>query len=1142
MSLTSRCSVFFASAVRHRGRYYFETGRVAVVENSPEKLEAVVRGSGGQKYNVTLRTDGDSRQQLRASCSCPHFSDGQNCKHLWATLLATNLTALGERMLGGGSLKLIAERSRHNNNEVELSRTGAATTLSAKPLKAAPSSNSANARRAKAKDKNLSNWRVPLRQAATAATVLHLPDYGSAWPSEAQRRRTKRNWFVVNVSASLSSGKLWVEIYQQETKKNGEFGKAKRATPTRGADADYEDPADAELIEWLLGNESDYSSSYSYYSYYSYGQQQRHFCISPAFYSLLLPRMCATGRFVWAIDPAMLEFDQVTQRLAWDDSEPWRLRLQMQDDPQRGVWSLKGELHRGETAINLNQPVLLLANGLMLLPDRIARLDVGNSFGWISALRKGQTLTIPYHERADFMSEIWSVAGVPPIQFPENFQVEQIRVEPQPKLIVKRPGTMPNKSVLVAEAAFVYGTGDQAAQVRAFETRTAIVDANGQRVLLRDREHEQRRLEQLQQVGPQPLPPFQRHTGDFSLVASQLPKIVQKLSEQGWLVESEGKLIRRASSFNLSVSSSVDWFELDGRADFDGSSVSLPTLLRALRNNDRLVRLDDGTQGILPEEWLKKFGGLAQLGEAAGDKLKFAPSQALLLDAMLAEQGEVDFDAQFDEFRRKLRSFSTIEARHEPETFQGELRAYQRDGLGWLHFLQEFRLGGCLADDMGLGKTVQVLALLEQRRLAQQAAAEPRRPSIVVVPKSLIFNWLDEAAKFTPQLKLVDYTGLTRANTLANTDEFDVLLTTYGTMRRDIAQLKEMAFDYAILDESQAIKNADSQSSKAVRLLNARHRLAMTGTPVENHLGELWSLFEFLNPGMLGQSSVFSTIGRRGGVGLDNEDGEERAALQMLAKGLRPFMLRRTKEQVLTELPEKTEQTLFCEMPPKQQKLYDELREYYRASLTQKVTEHGLERSKIHVLEALLRLRQAACHPGLIDTKRSGEPSAKLALLFEQIEEIVAEGHKALIFSQFTSLLSIVRQHFDKEGVRYEYLDGKTRKRADRVKAFQSDSDCSLFLISLKAGGHGLNLTAADYVFILDPWWNPAVEAQAVDRAHRIGQSRRVFAYRIICRNTVEEKILEMQRNKRDLAEAIISEDNSILRNLTAADLQLLLS
>jgi SNF2 family DNA or RNA helicase len=309
----------------------------------------------------------------------------------------------------------------------------------------------------------------------------------------------------------------------------------------------------------------------------------------------------------------------------------------------------------------------------------------------------------------------------------------------------------------------------------------------------------------------------------------------------------------------------------------------------------------------------------------------------------------------------------------------------------------------------------------------------------------------------------------------------------------------------------------------------------MSGTPVENHLGELWSLFEFLNPGMLGSASVFQSAGGA----MRNPDPASR---QLLAKAVRPFVLRRTKDQVATELPAKLEQTLFCELDAVQRKLYDELRHHFRNSLLKSVETVGLAKSKMMILEALLRLRQAACHPGLIDKKRTGESSAKLEILLSQLAQVMDEGHKALVFSQFTSMLSIVRENLDRDGIVYEYLDGKTKDRRARVERFQNDPDCKLFLVSLKAGGVGLNLTAAEYVFLLDPWWNPAVESQAIDRAHRIGQSKRVFAYRLIARGTVEEKVLELQEKKRELADAIINADNRLVGDMKREDLELLFS
>ena len=665
----------------------------------------------------------------------------------------------------------------------------------------------------------------------------------------------------------------------------------------------------------------------------------------------------------------------------------------------------------------------------------------------------------------------------------------------------------------------------------------SVFEPDERRLLLRDPAAERSFAARLEEVG------FHRRTDyrqgeTLELLARNLPKAARALLQEGWRVEAEGKLYRQAGDFRIEVTSGIDWFELHGGVTFGGQEVPLPTLLAALRRGEDLVPLGDGSFGLLPEEWLKKYVTLAGVGTPEGDHLRFRRTQVGLLDVLLAEQPEARFDKRFERARERLRQFQGIAPADPPAGFQGQLRGYQRDGLGWLHFLREFGFGGCLADDMGLGKTVQVLALLEARRELRAASRKRRRPppSLVVVPRSLVFNWKQEAARFTPKLRVLDHTGIGRGKPGEQFDDYDLILTTYGTLRRDIVDLKDYHFDYAILDEAQAIKNASSQSAKAARLLRAEHRLALSGTPVENHLGELWSLFEFLNPGMLGKAAEIG----KADVGLRNAGEETRS---LLAKALRPFILRRTKEQVAKDLPEKTEQTIYCDLEPAQRKLYDELREHYRNSLLGRVARDGIRKSKIQVLEALLRLRQAACHPGLIDkAKRSGESSAKLDVLLPQLREVFDEGHKTLVFSQFTSMLAIVKQRLDEEGIPYDYLDGRTRDRQARVERFQDDPDCKVFLISLKAGGLGLNLTAADYVFLLDPWWNPAVESQAIDRAHRIGQTRPVFAYRLIARDTVEEKVLELQARKRDLADAIITADNSLIRDLGREELELLLS
>jgi SNF2 family DNA or RNA helicase len=472
-----------------------------------------------------------------------------------------------------------------------------------------------------------------------------------------------------------------------------------------------------------------------------------------------------------------------------------------------------------------------------------------------------------------------------------------------------------------------------------------------------------------------------------------------------------------------------------------------------------------------------------------------------------------------------------------PPTFAGTLREYQREALGWFAFLRQFGFGGCLADEMGLGKTIMILAALALQRRDHAERGNPLRPSLVVVPRSLVFNWQQEAARFTPHLQVLDFSVANRRARIAEFARADLVLTTYGTLRRDIGELKDLEFDYVILDEAQAIKNARTSSAKAARLLNGQHRLALSGTPIENHLGELWSLFEFLNPGVLGNASILTS---RGATAPGTRQAND-ADLDLLRRALRPFILRRTKEQVARELPARTEQTLYCDLDTGQRALYEQLRDHYRALLLTKVARVGLGRTKLQILEALLRLRQAACHPALLDPQRAEAASAKFDVLLPRLQELVEDGRKILVFSQFTSLLALLRARLEASGITYEYLDGQTRDRQSRVERFQQGS-CPVFLISLKAGGIGLNLTAAEYVFLLDPWWNPATEAQAIDRAHRIGQTKPVFAYRLIARDTVEEKVLQLQASKRELADAIIRADEGVMRELRREDLELLLS
>jgi len=425
---------------------------------------------------------------------------------------------------------------------------------------------------------------------------------------------------------------------------------------------------------------------------------------------------------------------------------------------------------------------------------------------------------------------------------------------------------------------------------------------------------------------------------------------------------------------------------------------------------------------------------------------------------------------------------------------------------------------------MGLGKTIQVLAQL------QKVSAAEKGTHLVVVPKSLVYNWQAESAKFTPNLKVLIYEGTKRSGLIKTFKKHDIILMTYAVMRKDIKQLSEFEFNYSVLDEAQNIKNTTTLVAKAAYLINSKHKLALTGTPVENHIGELFSIFRYLIPSLLPKGYSQGRI-------KSNED-----SMKVILRGLMPFILRRTKSEVLTELPEKVETILYCDFEKKQEKIYSEMKTFYQKSLTQKSDSSGVPKSKIQILEALLRMRQASCHPGLINKEYLGLSSSKIITLMENLESLMARGEKVLIFSQFTSFLSIIKTELDSRNIEYSYLDGKTNKRQMVVNEFKTNPSKSVFLISLKAGGVGLNLTEASYCFLVDPWWNPAVEAQAIDRIHRIGQEKKVFAYRLITKGSIEEKILKLQETKKDVSRNILSTDESLLKQMTAEDLRFLFS
>lgn len=1071
----------FPLTVRARASAYHRSGAVTIVAHSTEVVRAKVAGS--RDYITALQY---RHRALLLSCSCPYFFDRGPCKHLWATVLTAE---------DQGILAALPTPARIRLDEVgELLEKG---TVAAALAPSPPSW-----------ERLLDHARLGEGPAPTIARLI-----------------SRELLYVVDIERSRS-GNLTLQVVERKRRKDGNLGREQRARLLVGELPLLADEHDRAILP-LLQTAHEASGSYGYFGYGTSKTFPTEVQVPPSMVALLLPQVSASGRLYLRTAANQLV------PVSYDGDRPWELTLAVERDPAQPFSDVVGRLQRGEKSVDLSIPLVLARAGWVLFPDRIGRFEHAHAFGLVATLREHQRIRVPRADEERLLAKLLALPGLPPLTLPPALALREVAVAPRPILTI-RPGTpraywrsaAPRP---VGELSFDY----QGALVRHGEGQ-AIVPRIAERLLIkRDLEAESAAAVKLAGLGfSRRTPAGAWETGpmDFEVVAKKVPAAVRALLADGWRVEAEGKLYHRPGRFQLDVTSGIDWFDLSATVDFDGLPVSLPQLLRALRRGESTILLGDGSLGVLPEDWLAKYGLLGELGSVEGEKLRFRRSQAGILDAaLLAAQADADsrVDALFSQARAELARFDGIAPEEEPAGFKGTLRPYQKQGLGWMSFLRRFGFGGCLADDMGLGKTVQVLAMLAGRRRRKAG------PSLVVVPKSLVWNWQQEAARFAPRLRVRAHVGADRASTAELVADTDLLITTYGTLRKDIMLLREIEFDYVMLDEAQAIKNANAESAKAARLLRGRHRLALSGTPVENHVGELWSLFEFLNPGMLGSGRIL------GGSTASARPSPEVVAL--LARALRPLILRRTKEIVAPELPPKHEETIFCELEPGQRQLYGELREHYRASLLGKIEKQGLAKVKLHVLEALLRLRQAACHPGLIDKSRAAESSAKLEVLLPRLLELREEGHKALVFSQFTSFLALVRTALDEANVRYEYLDGKTRDREQHVARFQTDPDCGLFLISLKAGGVGLNLTAADYVFVLDPWWNPAVEAQAVDRAHRIGQDKRVFVYRLLAKDTVEEKVAELQASKRGLAESIISGDNSLLRDLDRETLEALL-
>jgi non-specific serine/threonine protein kinase len=577
------------------------------------------------------------------------------------------------------------------------------------------------------------------------------------------------------------------------------------------------------------------------------------------------------------------------------------------------------------------------------------------------------------------------------------------------------------------------------------------------------------------------------------------------------------------------------WFNLNIDITYDGQNVPLEKIWKAWIEGKRYTQLTDGSYTSLPESWLQKMSHRLQaLGFDPNQppKTTFKQFEAPVLDSLLDDLPGAQTDSFWNKLSGKIHTFDQIEPVENPAGLRATLRAYQKQGIAYLNFLNEYGFGGILADEMGLGKTVQTLAFIQY--MIEQGY---KGANLIVVPTSVLPNWEREADKFVPSMTKLTIYGNKRQDSFKNISKYNLILTTYALLRRDLEQLRKHSFNSITLDEAQNIKNPGTITAVSVRQINARMRLCLSGTPIENNLFELWSLFEFLMPGFLGEQTSF----QRGVIRPIREGDNE--TLDFLRTRVTPFILRRTKAEVAKDLPAKIESITYCALVDEQAELYAMLAKKLKEQVLSSVDQKGLVKSHMSILDALLKLRQICCHPRLLKMDLPGVsmnlPSGKFDTFKDMVTDIVEEGHKVLVFSQFVQMLHIIRSWLQLEQIPFAYLDGYSKDRFEQVDNFNNSPEIPIFLISLKAGGTGINLTSSDYVIHYDPWWNPAVENQATDRTHRIGQTRQVFSYKLICQNTVEEKILQLQEQKKDVADAIIPEQN-IFKSLTREGLEML--
>lgn len=1123
-----------------RGRGYQRDKRVLQMAVDPDDLLVTgeVRGSGGKTYRQTIQLLQEERGTgIDGECTCPV---GHNCKHVAAVLL--EVMRLGGRpparvrgrrgpAPGGkpGGLAGSKPGGVPRGNLVPLVHTlpHRPGRLSAPPVAALIPD-------------ELELWLAKVRGAARPVTER-----------DAYDRTVRHRLLYVLEPDARHPGVVRAELYTGFLKNDGGYSKLTRyrGNPYQISEATqaYILAVDKALIAAML--------TLSYQAGSGSG-------LTGEAGADLLQRMVATGRCHWAKadHPPLVPSAAMTTTLVW------------RTDPD-GSQRLVPELPSATVLVGVSPPWYVDTSTWQCGP-----LETGVAPRLASVLAAAPSVAPEYAARIGAALAGVNAAALPlPRVLPERFVAD---VKPVPCLSLGsyewRHATYYSRQAAnhvadIAQLSFDY-LGQRVSGAAA-ATLTCVADNELLRVA-RHQRGERAARDVLKQAG------FRRDDASPSLLGAEydlqqgeawilpdgdfwldfMSETVPKLREVGWRID-----VAESFRYQIAVPEAwygelsegrelgSDWFGLELGIVIDGEKIPLlPILSRLLARQPELfavrnsaapaderkiiVTLPDGRNLALPLARARSIvGTLVEL-------YRRDPNAEALTLSRLDAGRLIDLDAALDlrwmggerliALGRRLRDFQGIRPVIPPAGLDATLRPYQQQGLNWLQFLREYELAGILADDMGLGKTIQTLAHL----LLEKASGRADRPSLVIAPTSLMHNWKSEAGRFAPELRVLILQGIERKKDFERLDDYDLVLTTYPLLHRDKEILLGREYHLLILDEAQNIKNPKAQAAVIARQINARHRLCLTGTPMENHLGEMWSLFHFLTPGLLGDLRQFNQFYR---TPIEKHgDVDRRAAL---SRRVAPFLLRRSKDTVAAELPPKTEIIRTVELSAGQRDLYETIRVAMEKKVRDEIAAKGLARSHIIILDALLKLRQVCCDPRLVKlekAKRIGD-SAKLDLLMTIVPELLSEGRRILVFSQFTSMLALIEAELVRHKIGYALLTGDTKDRKGAIESFQSGR-VPLFLISLKAGGVGLNLTAADTVIHYDPWWNPAVENQATDRAHRIGQDKPVFVYKLIAAGSVEEKIVAMQQRKAALAEGILSGKGEIGEALTSADLEVL--